>query len=255
MANIEYQTSAIARYFATNRIRWDQFYESERRVIQALGPDANCSVLDIGCGCGGLGLALRAHFGITRYTGVEINAEAVAAGNCMNPGALLHGDILQVRDDQLAGRKFDLVVSLSCVDWNVEFTDMLRTAWDLVQPGGDFVATFRLTDGTGCSDMTKCYQHINYQGEREGELASYVVLNAGELMSKLLDFDPARVYFYGYWGAPSASAVTPYGRLCFVACSMSKRSVADGNSPLQVSLDLPPEIRAQMGQALNAYSR
>lgn len=255
MANIEYQTDAIARYFATNRVRWDQFYASERKVIKALGPDARCSVLDIGCGCGGLGLALRERFGVTCYTGVEINAEAVAAGNSLNPGAILHGDILQVRDEQLAGQRFDLVFSLSCVDWNVEFTAMLRTAWNLVRPGGNFVATFRLTDGLGCSDMARCYQHINYQGEREGELAAYVVLNATELMADLLDFDPARVHIYGYWGLPSTSAVTPYERLCFVACSMSKRGPDDGGALVQAELELPPEIRVQMEHALTTNSR
>lgn len=254
MANIGYQTDAIARHFATNRIRWGQFYESERRVIEALGLNANTSVLDIGCGCGGLGLALRAQFGITRYTGVEINAEAVSVGNGMNSGAVLHGDILQIRAEQLARKKFDLVFSLSCVDWNVEFTDMLHTAWDLVQPGGAFVATFRLTDSVGCSDMTTCYQHINFRGEREGERAAYVVLNARDLMSKLLSFDPLRVHIYGYWGAPSASAVTPYERLCFVACSISKRRPEDSVVPLQCSLDLPIEIRVQMEQMVDRGS-
>jgi len=254
MANIEYQTDAIARYFATNRVCWEQFYESERRVIEALEPDASRSVLDIGCGCGGLGLALRERFGITRYKGVEINAEAVSAGNRINPGAVLYGDILQLHDTQLAGQKFDLVFSLSCVDWNVEFTAMLRTAWNMVQPGGGFVATFRLTDGVGCRNMLECYQHINYQGKREGELAAYVVLNAGELMRELAGFDPARLHIYGYWGEPSASAVTPYERLCFVACSMSKRGPADGAAPVQAELELPTEIRTQMENALVACS-
>ena len=52
MANIEYKTDAIARYFGTNRVRWEQFYESERRVIEALELDAKTSVLDVGCGLG-----------------------------------------------------------------------------------------------------------------------------------------------------------------------------------------------------------
>lgn len=246
MANIEYQTNAIAQHFETNRVRWEQFYESERQVIQALTLTANHSVLDIGCGCGGLGLALREQFGVTSYTGVEINAQAVEIGNRLNPGALLRGDFLDISSAQLAGRQFDVVFSLSCVDWNVEFAAMLRTAWSMVKPGGNFVATFRLTDGDGCSDMARCFQYINYQGEREGELAAYVVLNAGKLMADLLTFDPANVHFYGYWGAPSSSAVTPYNRLCFVACALSKRNAADDAKTLNVTLDLPEGIRKQM---------
>jgi SAM-dependent methyltransferase len=251
MANIEYKTDAIANYFATNRVRWGQFYESERKVIEALEPNAIKNVLDIGCGCGGLGLALRERFGVTRYQGVEINAEAVSVGNSLNHGAVIHGDILEVRNTQLAAQKFDLVFSLSCVDWNVEFAAMLSTAWELVQPGGNCVATFRLTNGAGCSDMAHCYQHINYEGERQGELAAYVVLNAGELMRELLRFDPARIHIYGYWGEPSASAVTPYDRLCFVACAFSKRALSDVASKLKVELDLPSEIKAQMEHVLS----
>jgi SAM-dependent methyltransferase len=223
-------------------------------VIEALELDAKTSVLDVGCGCGGLGLALRERFGVTRYQGVEINAEAVAVGNSLNPGALLHGDILQVRDTHLNNQKFELVFSLSCVDWNVEFSEMLRTAWDMVQPGGNFVATFRLTDGVGCRDMARCYQHINYQGEREGELAAYVVLNASELVNDLLSLSPASLRIYGYWGVPSASAVTPYERLCFVACSISKRALTDSAETLKFELDLPLEIRTQMEHVLSTSS-
>jgi SAM-dependent methyltransferase len=255
MANIKYQTNAIAQHFETNRVRWDQFYESERQVVQALGLTANHTVLDIGCGCGGLGLALREQFGVTRYTGVDINAPAVEIGNRLNPGALLHGDILDICTAQLAGRQFDVVFSLSCVDWNVEFAAMLRTAWSLVKLGGNFVATFRLTDGDGCSDMAHCFQHINYQGEREGELAAYVVLNAGKLMADLLTFNPASVHFYGYWGAPSGSAVTPYSRLCFVACALSKRNVVEDVNTLNVKLDLPEEIRKPMEHVVATGAR
>ena len=58
-------------------------------------------------------------------------------------------------------------------------------------------------------------------------------------------FNPARIRFYGYWGPPSASAVTPYERLCFVACALSKRGTQN-DAAVQVVLDLPAQIRSQM---------
>ncbi len=58
-SNIAYQTDEIARYFTQNRVSWAQFYESERVVIDRLGIKATDAILDIGCGCGGLGLALK----------------------------------------------------------------------------------------------------------------------------------------------------------------------------------------------------
>jgi SAM-dependent methyltransferase len=139
-ANIAYRTDELARYFSRNRIRWEQFYESERAILGRLGLKAGHSVLDIGCGCGGLGMALQDKFGVTDYTGVEINGAAAAAGRVLNPGArILEGDVLEVSGADLRGSVFDLVVSLSCVDWNVCFHDMLAAAWRHVRPGGFLV--------------------------------------------------------------------------------------------------------------------
>ena len=93
------------------------------------------TILDIGCGSGGLGLALKERFGVERYTGVEINASAAQAAQTLNPDArILQGDILEIPDGQLG--QYDLVVSLSCIDWNVEFDTMLTKAWGLVSGGG-----------------------------------------------------------------------------------------------------------------------
>jgi SAM-dependent methyltransferase len=246
--NISYQNKDIAAYFASNRVRWDQFYPSERKVIAAIAPTPQTRVLDIGCGCGGLGLALSEAFGVKDYTGVEINKAAALAGMQMNPHArILEGDILHVGASSIVDQQFDLVFSLSCVDWNVEFEPMFRTAWSKVAPGGSLVATFRLTDGEGCRDMGRSYQYINYEGRKEGELAAYVVLNAAELMSLFIGLEPARVHVYGYFGAPSSTAVTPYDRLCFVACSVHKRSESD-EPEFVCSLDVPPEIWESIGK-------
>jgi SAM-dependent methyltransferase len=244
-SNIIYRTDELARYFADNRVTWEQFYESERAIIGRLDLDASRSVLDIGCGCGGLGLALREKFGLTDYTGVEINAAAAAAGRRMNSMAqILAGDILDLSRDELREQCFDVVFSLSCVDWNVRFNEMLVAAWKHVVPGGRLVATFRLTDEAGCNDMARSYQYINYEGVRTGEKAAYVVLNAGELMDSLLGFDPDDIKAFGYWGPPSATAVTPYERLCFCAVSIRKRAAEPDATRFE--LELPEEIRSIM---------
>src|ERR1700676_4995672 len=100
--NIAYQTDQLVRYFSRNRIAWPQFYESERVIIDGLNLDAGRSVLDIGCGCGGLGLALRERYGVRNYTGVEINPLAAEAAGRMNPQAeFLCGDILRLNRAKL----------------------------------------------------------------------------------------------------------------------------------------------------------
>src|SRR5580692_1563529 len=173
--NTAYKTDKIARFFALNRVRWSQFYESERAIIGQLGLGRDDAILDIGCGCGGLGLALRDQFGVQNYTGVEINLQAAESAQSMNASAkILCGDVVELRKKELQALRFDVVFSLGCVDWNVEFVEMLNAAWGFVRRGGYLVSTFRLTDKEGCSDKQRSYQYINFEGVREGEIASYV---------------------------------------------------------------------------------
>ncbi len=64
MKNIVYKEKDIKEYFSKDRVKWEQFYESEKKVIQKTlhGLEnilEKVSVLDVGCACGGLGIALR----------------------------------------------------------------------------------------------------------------------------------------------------------------------------------------------------
>ena len=118
--NIAYQTDQLARYFTHHRISYPQFYESEHNIINQLALGANDSILDIGCGCGGLGLALRDEFGVQKYTGVEINSLAAEKAENLNPKAsIFYGDFLDLRENILRDTDFNVVFSLSCFDWNV----------------------------------------------------------------------------------------------------------------------------------------
>jgi len=239
--NIEYSTDNLKQYFSTNRIRWDQFYESERQIIGRVRPDEKTTVLDIGCGCGGLGLALKEKSGTGMYTGVDIHRTAIDEARLMNPAAVFHqGDIIELAADELNGAEFDIVFSLSCVDWNVLFDEMLAVAWQFVKPGGHLIATFRLTAGEGCKDFQRSYQYINFDNVMEGEKAAYVVLNARELLTILKKFDVSHIDAFGYWGTPSQTAVTPFEELCFSAFAIRK-SVSGTEQP-EIRLELPEEI-------------
>lgn len=179
---------------------------------------------------------------------MEINGAAAEAGRSLNPQAqILCGDILDLSSTTLRDKRFDVVFSLGCIDWNVQFADMLAAAWGHVVPGGHLVSTFRLTPGAGCDDFDRSYQYINFDGLREGERASYVVSSASDLMRTLGRLEPAGINAYGYWGAPSASAVTPYETLCFAAFSVRKRQPGETADPT-CRLDLPAEILDAMEQ-------
>lgn len=237
-----YTTDEIEKYFSNNRVTWQQFYDSEKQIISQLGLDKSDSILDIGCGCGGLGLALREKFGVTDYTGVEINVQAAKTASEIYPeGKFYCGDILDISEKELLNTYFDTVFSLSCVDWNVQFMNSLAAAWRHVAPGGNLVATFRLTNEEGVNDIDRSYQYINYEGKQEGEIASYVVLNKEDLINTLKQLNPEAISAFGYWGSPSASAVTPFGKICFAAFSI-KRKVTDEKGEPALTLDLPSDL-------------
>jgi SAM-dependent methyltransferase len=245
--NIEYKSPNIEAFYRTHRVRWDQFYESERVVFSKLGLDSGSSVLDIGCGCGGLGLALREKFGVTRYTGVEINHQAAESASGVYPeGRFLAADILAPPAGELVDETFDIVVSLGCIDWNVQFEAMVAAAWRYVKPGGYFVSSYRVTTESGINDMGRSWQHVNFEGKQEGEKAPYVVLNAAELLAILKALNPAMISGFGYRGTPSASAVTPFKEVVFCVLAAQKRVA--GNEPTSLALELPPEVLAAVAR-------
>jgi trans-aconitate methyltransferase len=240
--NKQYTTDEIEKYFSNNRITWQQFYESEKNIISKLELNESNTILDIGCGCGGLGLALRDKFGVLDYTGVEINVQAAKTASEIYTEAKFYcGDILDISENELAGKYFNIVFSLGCVDWNVQFINSLASAWKHVAPGGYLVATFRLTNKAGVNDIAESYQYINYEGKMEGEIASYVVLNKEDLLNQLEQLNPAEINAFGYWGTPSASAVTPFNKICFAAFSIKRKEKYHNEKPTY-NLDLPADL-------------
>lgn len=240
--NIHYNSSEISKYFSRNRIKWDDLYESERNVFAYINPLNKTEVLDIGCGCGGLGMALKEKFNLNVYTGVEINKEASLKAKQMNKEAqILNDDFLNIKFN----KKFDLITSLSCIDWNIEFDDMLSKAWSLVKNKGTFVISLRLTKDKGVNNIEKSFQYINYAGEMNGEKAPYVVLNYQFWLNKIKNLENlSDVYGYGYYGKPSLTAVTSYEKICFAvfALSKAKENSAYGFEP-KLNLNLPIYIQ------------
>lgn len=247
MKNIKYRSESLKTYFSNNRIRWDQFYESERKAIEKIWVGEAPAILDIGCGCGGLGLALQERFDACNYTGIEINDQAAEYATSLNPKAKIYSnDFLAIDDSELRPESFDFVFSLSCIDWQLNLDAMLKKAWSMTKPGGYFVASFRLTQEPSVNDARHSYQFINFEGKMEGEIAPYVVLNAKELMGMIRRLEAAYVYAYGYYGAPSATAVTPFKKLCFGVFAIQKPINYHGYGLLRAELELPQEFQTSM---------
>ena len=136
MKNIKYKSEQISEFYKTNRMNYSEFFLSERTIIESvLNNSDKKSILDIGCACGGLGKALSEKFNISKYTGVDINKEAIEWAKKNNkltiPYQYIDGDILRKTVD-----KADIVFPLSCADWNIETHSIVQKAWEQVNIEG-----------------------------------------------------------------------------------------------------------------------
>ncbi|PIW30982.1 MAG: hypothetical protein COW30_00760 [Rhodospirillales bacterium CG15_BIG_FIL_POST_REV_8_21_14_020_66_15] len=256
MANIQFRTPHLAAYFMTHRRCWDEFYPSERWVFDRIGalPGGFGRVLDVGCAVGGLGRALEERFPLASYLGLDINAGAVDAARTQPalaaPARFECADIVDC--EWLDDGAFDTVASLSVADWNVETDAIVAACWRRVAPGGRLVVSLRLTEGAGTRDPAVSYQPIVPAEEIDAadagdvENAPYVVLNGGEALRLFLDLEPAPagILAYGYWGAPSKTAITPYDRLAFAVLSVSRGKTDAPATDTRLECHLPAALFA-----------
>ena len=243
MKSLKYEGNDISDYYSHHRITWDGFFPSEQELIESVWPTDPPHILDIGSACGGLGLALEERFGtLSSYTGIEFNSQAVQTARRLNPSAqFIEGDFLQVKDSELRQVGYDLVFSLSCVDWQMNTVELLKRAWDTVATGGMLILSLRLTLDESCTDFSKSFQFINYQGLQQGEKAPYVVLNVGDVRELFQELGVRGGRGHGYWGAPSSTAVTPFQSLCFSVFALTK---SEEKGDLALELTLPADVLA-----------
>ena len=239
MANIKYDADILSDTYSKSRICWSQFYDSEKIILERTGISKNDFILDIGCGCGGLGLALNEKFNNLNYTGIDINEPTIIKSKDVNPfGTFYCGDILDSKFDYLQ-LKYDKVISFSGIDWNVEFESMFQRSWNFVKPGGYLIVSLRLTDKDTVVDINKSFQQID-----EHFKAQYVILNANEILETIKKLNPLKIDAYGYWkdtnkpyGNPTVSV---YDKACFSVFSIHKRN--NEIEPTKINLELPIKL-------------
>ena len=250
--NIKYESSEIAAFYGQNRTSWSTLYPSERWVFERVAEEGGGlgSVLDVGCAAGGLGRALSEKDFLKSYTGIDINHQAieeakVSSGKISCANEFHEGDILS--SAEFTNKLFDTVVSLSCVDWNVEYHAMISRCWAYVRPGGRFILSVRLTDQKSITDISESSQYVAFSdvAPEQEEIAPYAVFNVSHMLHLLTRHTPppSQVLGYGYWGPPSVMARTPLEEVLFTVFAVTKSGDGDGQdiSP-RLELHLPWSI-------------
>jgi len=241
MKNIKYKSKQISEFYRMNRMKYSDFYLSEKNIIESvLQKNDKKSVLDIGCACGGLGKALSEEFNISSYTGIDINQEAIEwakKNNKLNiPHQYIAGDILHETVNQA-----DIVFSLSCADWNIETDAIIQKSWEQVKRGGILILSLRLTNKDSINDITKSYQYIDFfEKNDKKEKANYVIFNIKDIFKIFNSLSPkvSEINAYGYYGSPSQSANVPYDKLLFAVFALKKDASSECNIKLNFPLDI-----------------
>jgi SAM-dependent methyltransferase len=255
--NIVYRTDTIARHYGVNRRRWADLYPSERWVFERVAQERTRigRVLDVGCAAGGLAEALTERYStLERYTGVDINRDAIAAARAAVSrlpitGEFIAGDICNC--PALADRRFDLVTALSVADWNIDTPGILAACWSHVEQGGHLVVSLRLTPDAGICDIERSFQYIWFEPSPpppDAERAPYNVFNVRDAMVWLAGQAPrpGRIVVYGYWGTPSATARTPFARLVFAVIALSKPADNQSTGEPMMEVHLPADALGEL---------
>ncbi|NQT49991.1 aminotransferase class I/II-fold pyridoxal phosphate-dependent enzyme [Candidatus Kuenenbacteria bacterium] len=229
-----YDVPALDNYYSHNRNSWDTMYETERQLFEKLNIENNGQlgkILDVGCACGGLAMALSEKFQIQEYLGIDIGAPMIALAPSLCAG--LHFDHSFICDNildtcNLTKESFDLVTSLSCADWHTQTKEIIDTCWGYVKPGGYLVISLRLTTEPGSHTLDKSYQYVWFDETKpipkDTPITNYVVFNVKELFELFENHLPnaKEILDNGTFHAPSFSSRTPYNELYFSVFAIRK---------------------------------
>jgi len=238
MENKKKSGELISDYFKNNRQSLDEFYPSERTTIEFVMSNLNASektILDVGCACGGLYNALKDSYNI-KYTGIDIVNESITIAKSRYPESnFVCADISKTQIQE----KFDLVFSLSCIDWNLGegvFENLFENLFSYVKDGGSLIISLRIS----CDDNLNnddSFQYINFDGEKIGSKANYGILGMGDLVSLINKTKKiSKIYANGFEGKPAINSVTQHKKLLFILLALEKTTE---NKKIIKILDLP----------------
>ena len=246
------KTNLIKDFFSKTRNNFNDFYPSEKEVIQKVLNkfDSNIDILDLGCATGGLYQALKEKNGNISYTGVDIDQNAISFAKKKFKGAkFINSDFNDFLDQEV--KKFDMIFSLSCFDWNLNdssikgFNEEVKNIFKFVKEGGYIIFSIRLTEFDTLYNSKESYQII--KSTEEKLKAFYSIISYKDLSKLILSMRVTEIIASGFKGNPSKSAVTPYESIDFAVFALKK-------SKIKFDLKLPTGLKKSISDSLNKKS-
>lgn len=209
----------VIQYYALNRNRMEDLYESEKRYLCEYAGQAG-AVLDIGCAEGGFfGILSQLNKDIA-YTGVDISKNMISSARKTYKNAafkLIDGEHLDFPDDS-----FDLTICFGVLHMTESWRQLLKEAWRVT--GKRLIFDLRIVQDGGISDRDRSYQRLEFEGKWDGvSKVPYIILNNNEAFKYISAMLPQPgISTFGYWHPVSKSTVSTYSEVCMAVYCLEK---------------------------------
>ncbi len=234
------QPSAID-YYSKHRHEVSDLYPSERVFLpRVLFP--GIKVLDVGCASGGFFNIMRALEPTIDYTGIDIAEPAVdLARRTYQEARFEVADGVTIPFDD---GTFDLVHCTSVLVIEPRYQEVWK---EMYRVTSRFVlADMRLLkDIEGQGGLQDSHYRIQFDGQEQEAVVPYVVSDADEVISFLLDLEPRprALRGTGYFHEVSEMADTCYSQVCMSILLVEKGDLETTQTELDLD-DLPLEFSA-----------
>ena len=129
--------------------KWEKCYSSKKKhfvqrlknvhvLVKELKKNAN--ILDIGCGTGEITSSLHKRFGCNTI-GIDISQKMVEHCRSRYTGKNLHFEEGNISDLKFQSRKFDLTLSLSIIEWLVDYEKAIKEVARVLKHNGQWIVS------------------------------------------------------------------------------------------------------------------
>ena len=232
------QPSALDYYYK-HRHEVSDLYPSEQVFLpRVLFP--GIKVLDVGCASGGFFNIMRTLEPAIDYTGIDIVKPAVDLARRRYPEARFEVTIgMAIPYDE---GTFDLVHCTSVLNNEPRYPELWK---EMYRVTNRFVlADMRLLKDIGGEESGRESRYkIQFEGQNQEAVVPYVVSDADEVISFLLNLEPRpqALRGTGYFHEVSELADTPYSQVCMAILLVEKGNSATARTKLDLQ-DLPLEF-------------